>query len=183
MAPRDRPSWGRPRTLAVAAVLSAAALTAAASAAAQSPPGEPAQIGPTVYVGGVQDLRPGWGGAPSKCDRLVDAALGYGGAFSQAQFLVSTLWWDAGPLDPPPAWAGCQNYTLGSERGAGEERWNSCRGRPLRLANRPGATAAATAASPSFPRPPRRSLLLLLPLQFHRAELLQLPAGPPDQDR
>ena len=68
-----------------------------------------------VYIGGIQDLRPDSTGA-SKCSRLVDAAVSYGhGVFQRAQFLVSVLWWDSGPRDPPSGYTGCQNYTLSSE--------------------------------------------------------------------
>ncbi|KAL4423381.1 hypothetical protein ABPG77_004312 [Micractinium sp. CCAP 211/92] len=70
------------------------------------------EISPTVYIGGIQDLRPDSTG-PSKCSRLVDAAATYGAStFKRAQFLVSVLWWDSGPRDPPAGYNGCQNYTL-----------------------------------------------------------------------
>lgn len=81
-------------------------------------PTPPASLSPCtcqVYIGGIQDLRPDSTGA-SKCSRLVDAAVSYGhGVFQRAQFLVSVLWWDSGPRDPPSGYTGCQNYTLSSE--------------------------------------------------------------------
>ncbi|KAI7835519.1 hypothetical protein COHA_010593 [Chlorella ohadii] len=93
--------------------MAAAALTLALLAAlASCRPVEAtiAEIGPTIYIGGIQDLQLDGSGV-SKCNRLVDAALSYG-AFSNAQFLVSVLWWDSGPRDPPPGWDGCDKYTL-----------------------------------------------------------------------
>ncbi|PSC70429.1 acetyltransferase, partial [Micractinium conductrix] len=69
-----------------------------------------AEISPTIYLGGIGDLRRDGGGA-SKCEKQVDAAVSYG-MFQRAQFLVSALWWDSGPAAPPPGWTGCKNYTL-----------------------------------------------------------------------
>lgn len=68
------------------------------------------QISPTIYVSGIQDLLPDASGS-SKCSALVDRAASYS-TFGQAQFLLSHLWWDSGPADPPPGWDGCANYTL-----------------------------------------------------------------------
>jgi hypothetical protein len=63
-----------------------------------------------VFVGGIQDLLPDASGS-SKCSALMEQVASYG-AFSQAQLLLSHLWWDSGPADPPPGWSGCDNYTL-----------------------------------------------------------------------
>jgi hypothetical protein len=96
-----------PPLLAAAALLRAAEPAAAMAAEVSRPP---AEISPTIYVGGIQDLRLD-GGGQSKCGLLVERAAAYG-AFRRAQFLVSQLWWDSGPRNPPPGWTGCDNYTL-----------------------------------------------------------------------
>ncbi len=123
-----------------------------------------------VYIGGIQDLRPDSTGA-SKCSRLVDAAATYGAStFKRAQFLVSVLWWDSGPRDPPAGYNGCQNYTLSSEQNpewfqadlcmvAGQER-QAAAAVPIRLP-RP---IWPSNLNPGPPRAFPCSLLLLLPL-------------------
>ncbi|PRW45181.1 hypothetical protein C2E21_6228 [Chlorella sorokiniana] len=92
------------------AAAAAAALILLLAACCRPAEGAVAEIGPTIYIGGIQDLQLDGSGV-SKCNRLVDSALSYG-SFSNAQFLVSVLWWDSGPRDPPPGWDGCDNYTL-----------------------------------------------------------------------
>ncbi|KAI3426387.1 hypothetical protein D9Q98_008758 [Chlorella vulgaris] len=87
-------------------LLSATARSQTASALPPSLTYQPPPISPTVYVSGMQDLRLDGSGA-SKCTRLVEAAAAYG-FFTQAQFLVSILWWDSGPPDT----VDCSNYTF-----------------------------------------------------------------------
>lgn len=123
-APRPAASGGsRPAAALLLACLLTAALAGAGAAVAE--------IGPTIYIGGVQDLRPGYA-SPSKCSQLVDAAAEY--SFRRVQVLVSVLWWDVGPLDPPPGYSGCENYTLSSEAGGPPPARVGWAGRPHALA-------------------------------------------------
>jgi hypothetical protein len=87
-------------------LLSATARSQTALALPPSLTYQPPPISPTVYVSGMQDLRLDGSGA-SKCTRLVEAAAAYG-FFTQAQFLVSILWWDSGPPDT----VDCSSYTF-----------------------------------------------------------------------
>lgn len=97
----------------------------------------------------------------------------------QAQFLVSTLWWDSGPVDPPPGWPGCEHYTLRSER----EWWGGVWEFPA-VPSPARLSATATAMSLLVAHLSLCcSPLLLLSLQLDRAALLQLPPGPRGKDR
>lgn len=85
MLPLPRPSAAAAALLGALALLAALCTTGA----------EIAEISPTVYVGGVQDLRPD-GQGRSKCSRQVDAAMTFRGAagepaFSRVQLLLSVV--------------------------------------------------------------------------------------------
>ena len=129
-----------------------------------------------VYVGGIQDLKLDSSGA-SKCSCLVDGVAGYQ-AFTRAQFLVSQLWWDSGPRDPPPGWAGCDDYELSSEAGAwrGGGGSRGVTAAPVPHLPRLLLSLALWQAGWHAPCHARCcSILLLLAVQLHRCGVLGIP--------
>ena len=78
-----------------------------------------------MFVGGLEDLMVELQTTNrSKCSWLVDRAYEGEYGFTKLSFLVSQDWVDVGPLNPPPGWPGCDNYTM-SGVGGGVQQWGA----------------------------------------------------------